>query len=191
MPEVRCQTEIASNGSAPTSKFERLAYRLEWHLKNEGFWVTLVQVSVAGCRWVHLLPRTSETLTSAVDRSAEILNLQPGDLVEVKSEEEIRRTLNRQGKQRGLYFAEGMRRYCNQQMRVLRRVERICVENQPGVIRTLRHTVLLDGAVCDGQTFRCDRMCPYMWREIWLRKMDSQPTAVVPSSTLEPPTLTA
>jgi hypothetical protein len=101
----------------------------------------------------------------------EILNLQPGEWVEVKSMEEIRATLDERGKNRGLLFTDDMRGFAGKRFRVFKRVESIFLEESKQR-RTLKNTVLLDAAYCPGITFRCDRSCFLFWKEVWLRRLD-------------------
>ena len=100
------------------------------------------------------------------------LNLQPGDLVRVKSLERIRETLDAEGKHQKLLFAPSMAEYCGTEMRVQKRVERIVLEASPRQ-RAIKDTVLLEGATCDGV---CHRLCPrqslLFWRECWLEKVN-------------------
>lgn len=99
------------------------------------------------------------------------LNLQPGDLVRVKSLDDIRQTLDAEGKHQHLLFAPSMADFCGREMRVQKRVERIIIEGTPRQ-RRIKDTVLLEGATCDGL---CHRMCPrqslLFWRECWLEKV--------------------
>lgn len=99
------------------------------------------------------------------------LNLQPGDMVRVKSLNEIRQTLDADGKHQHLLFAPSMAEFCGSVMRVQKRVEKIIIEGTPRQ-REIKDTVLLEGATCDGV---CHRMCPrqslLFWRECWLEKV--------------------
>ena len=104
--------------------------------------------------------------------SEEVSNLRPGELVEVKSEAEIRGTLDNEGRLRGLAFLPAMRSFCGQRHRVLKRVERIFME-ESGRTRRVKNTVLLEGVMCDGFPWGCDRSCFYFWREAWLRRVDN------------------
>ncbi len=98
------------------------------------------------------------------------LNLKPGELVRVKSLAEIKSTLDATGKNRSLLFAPSMKDFCGQVLRVRDRVENIVLEGTSRQ-RTLKDTVLLEGATCDGL---CHRMCPrqsfLFWRECWLER---------------------
>jgi len=99
-----------------------------------------------------------------------VLNLQPGEWVEVKSAREIAATLDSEGKHRGLAFFPEMRRMCGKRYRVLRRAERLILETT-GEFKALRNTVLLEGAACDGTSHRaCPRGCLCLVRECWLRR---------------------
>ncbi len=103
---------------------------------------------------------------------AERLNLQPGDLVEVKSKEEIQATLDEEGKNRGLGFGGDMVNYCGRRYRVAKRVEKLVVE-WTGEMRPVRDTVALEGVTCMALELRgCPRNCYHLWREIWLRKVE-------------------
>jgi hypothetical protein len=99
----------------------------------------------------------------------EVLNLQPGEWVEVKSMEEIKATLDTRGKNRGLLFTADMDGYAGKRFRVFKRVESIFLEESKQR-RTLKNTVLLEAVYCPGITFRCDRSCFLFWKEAWLRR---------------------
>ncbi len=98
-----------------------------------------------------------------------ILNLQAGEMVRVKSYEDILRTLDKNGTHHGLAFTFEMRDYCGQILRVFKRVERLYNE-YTHVQRSVRNTVLLEGVYCKGAGFGCDRCCFHFWREAWLER---------------------
>ncbi len=99
----------------------------------------------------------------------ECLNLQPGELVEVKSEQEVRATLDEHGRHRGLLWMPGMARFCGKTYKVHKRVETIMLEST-GELRKIRHTVLLADVMCEN-LYGCDRSCFHYWREAWLRRV--------------------
>ncbi len=102
----------------------------------------------------------------------EILNLQPGEWVEVLSEDEIKATLDEQGKYRGLRFMPEMRRFCGKRFRVFKQVKRILLESNGEMRQVKLPTVYLEGAYCDGEFHGgCDRSCFVLWREGWLRRV--------------------
>ena len=108
----------------------------------------------------------SRTFVSASD---EVLDLQPGEQVEVKSEREVRATLDDQGRHRGLLWMPAMARFCGKRYTVFKRVETIMLEST-GRLRKMRNTVLLTDVMCD-DLYGCDRSCFHYWREAWLRRV--------------------
>jgi hypothetical protein len=111
---------------------------------------------------------------------AESLNLQPGELVEVKSRDDIVTTLNERGGNRGLVFFPGMHLFCGRQYRVKGRLDRLIADGT-GEMRKLKNTVVLEGVTCRcsylgfgvGGCSRCEFA---YWREIWLRRPDNPVT---------------
>lgn len=101
--------------------------------------------------------------------------LDAGDLVRVRSQEEIRSTLDRWQSLKGCGFLSGMAGYCGTTQRVLKRVERF-MDERDYRMKKATGIVLLDGALCSGTgtTGRCDRSCFFFWREEWLEKLDGQ-----------------
>ena len=99
------------------------------------------------------------------------LNLQSGELVEVKSAEEIAATLDAQGRNRGLQFEPEMARHCGHRYRVASPVRAIIAE-ESGKMVQLNNTVILEGLACQGICFHnCPRANYLYWREIWLRRV--------------------
>lgn len=101
---------------------------------------------------------------------------QRGDLVEVKSLEEILSTLDADAKLEGLPFMPEMARYCGRQVRVYRRATKTCVEGLH--LRRMENTVLLEGLRCDGSAHAgCQRACLLFWKEAWLRPVAQAATS--------------
>jgi hypothetical protein len=101
------------------------------------------------------------------------LKLQPGDLVQVKSQEEIIATLDANCRTRGLRFDVGMLRYCGRQFRVAIRAERLIDQRTGKMIYMADQSpcILLDGALCHGDFMQfCPRLEYVFWREAWLKK---------------------
>ncbi len=98
--------------------------------------------------------------------------LQPGDLVRIKSEAQIRATLGLWNELKGCTFMEEMWDYCGTTQRVLKRVERFMDERQYKIKRA-RGLVFLESAICQGTIDfgPCDRSCFFFWREEWLEKI--------------------
>lgn len=102
-----------------------------------------------------------------------ILNLKKGDVVKVRSKEEIEQTLDENNKFKGVEFMEGMWQYCEQTHRVFKRVEKI-LDPWAGRLRKCRNMVILEGLFCHGDPAHapeCDRTCLYYWKEAWLERV--------------------
>lgn len=128
-------------------------------------------------------PRRHGTLTEQDEEPLSTLNLQPGDMVRVKSYEEILATINKSNKNRGLYFDAEMVPYCGGVYRVRSRVERF-LDEKTGVMRYMKTPgVILEGGWC--RSFYSERraFCPRAiyawWREAWLERA---PESSVPST---------
>jgi hypothetical protein len=112
---------------------------------------------------------------------AEPLGLQPGDLAEVKSKDEIMAALGPNNKNRGLIFDGEMLQFCGRRARVLKIVEKI-IEEHTGRMIHLRDCVILDQVTCVGRYHRfCPRAIHTYWREAWLRRVDESSTAAANS----------
>jgi hypothetical protein len=156
--------------------------RLLWHLLRT-FWKRLIAKLLKFIR-----PRGSATAPSSHPlhdsqaqspiplKTAQVLNLRPGELVQVRSEEEIKATLNRNWKNRGLVFEQEMLRYCGKTYRVLGRVNHLIDEKSGRMIRLANDCVILDGCHCAGLDNTARLFCPrspyFYWREAWLRRVE-------------------
>jgi len=99
------------------------------------------------------------------------LNLEAGELVEIKNKEEIMATLREDNRNRGLWFDPEMLPYCGSRARVNRRIEKIIDEPTGRMIR-LRDCIALEGVVCRALYHRfCPRAIEPYWREAWLRRV--------------------
>lgn len=102
----------------------------------------------------------------------ETLDLQPGELVEVKSKEEVFATLDQTGSNRGLRFDIEMLRYCGKRARVQRRVNRLIDEKTGKMVHIKGDCIVLDGFICAADFHQnCPRGIEEYWREIWLRRV--------------------
>jgi len=108
------------------------------------------------------------------------LNLQAGEWVRVKAKREIERTLNRQQKNRGLWFDAEMVPYCEKgSYRVLQRVERIVNEKTGEMMNLSNPCIILEGVTCSGnylyQRMFSPRSEHMYFREIWLERAGDRP----------------
>ena len=106
----------------------------------------------------------------------EELNLRPGELVQIRSYEEILSTLDQRNKNRGLYFDSEMVPYCGGKYRVMDRVERIVNERTGEMSKLPGVCIMMEGVICrswysDRRT-ACPRSIYSYWREIWLRRAE-------------------
>ncbi|MGH9810147.1 MAG: hypothetical protein ACRD9W_23330 [Terriglobia bacterium] len=103
------------------------------------------------------------------------LNLVPGDLVKVKSFDEILNTISIHNSNRGLWFDAEMVMFCGKSYSVRTRVERF-IDEATGRMKTLKTpAVILEGGYCRAcyseQRFFCPRSILPWWREVWLEKI--------------------
>jgi hypothetical protein len=101
------------------------------------------------------------------------LGLQPGELVAIKSLEEVTATLDKQGRNRGLVCDIELTKMCGKEYRVRCRLERM-ISEATGMMREVHGTVILENNMC-----LCARVlggCPRLdftyWREVWLRRIE-------------------
>jgi hypothetical protein len=98
--------------------------------------------------------------------------IQPGDLVEVRSKPEIMATLNTSNKNGGMLFDSEQLPFCGQRARVERKIEQI-IDEPTGKMIKLRDCLILENVVCEGIYHKfCPRGGLPYWRETWLRKVD-------------------
>lgn len=107
------------------------------------------------------------------------LDLEPGDLVEVRSEEEIKATLDKNNRYRGLIFMPSMLEFCGKRYRVYKKVVNIKLETTGHMRKIVTPTVFLEGVLCH----RCDRECYAFWREAWLKRVPENPSSPVTTGT--------
>jgi hypothetical protein len=103
------------------------------------------------------------------------LDLQPGELVRVKSYNEILSTLNVENKNRGLYFDAEHVPYCGGVYPVKTLVKKYIDEKTGRMVSLNNVSVILEGVVCQARYSNCRLFCPRgvypWWREIWLERI--------------------
>ncbi|HZD94415.1 MAG TPA: hypothetical protein VE133_09185, partial [Candidatus Sulfotelmatobacter sp.] len=117
-----------------------------------------------------------------------VLDLKPGELVRVKTFDQIVATLDRRRRNRGMTVCHEMTRCCGTVAEVRYRVTRV-IEERTGKMHELNHTVALqdprggpslcDECLCYGEMGDCPRGELMYWREIWLERLN-QPVESVP-----------
>lgn len=110
-------------------------------------------------------------LRSLVGRRPGQLDLRAGEIVEIRSLEEILATLDLRGERDSLPFMPEMEAWCGKQARVLRRVNKIWDWIHFSGQRRMLDTVILENLRCDGCYHGgCQGDCPLLWKEAWLRR---------------------
>ncbi len=121
---------------------------------------------------IGVIPRGSPTPTEQLD-------LQVGEVVRVKSHEEILATIDTRNRNRGMAFDKEMVRYCGQDLRVIKRMSKIVNESTGKMLHMPNPSVLLEGAYCTSHYSERRLLCPRRavpyWREIWLRRAGGAP----------------
>ncbi len=106
------------------------------------------------------------------------LNLKPGELVRVKSYQEILETLNEKWHNRGMYFDPEEVPFCGGTYEVLRRVEKIIDEKTGRMLNLKNDAIILKDVICLSRYAKCRKFCPRSiyayWREVWLERVASE-----------------
>lgn len=97
---------------------------------------------------------------------------QTGDLVRVRTPEEINSTLDPFKELKGCAFLPEMYQYCGTQQRVLKSMQRF-IDERDYKLKKARGVILLENIICNGTPVfgPCDRCCFLFWREEWLEKL--------------------
>lgn len=158
---------------------------LEYSIK-ERIWHNVKKIPIIGDAGIFILktlratkkPRKSKKLkVSSYDsgnfKHQEILHLKKGDLVKVRSSEEIVKTLDENNKFERCEFMKTMWQFCGKKYKVFKRVEKI-LDPWTNKLRRCKNLVILEGLMCHGDPTHataCDRTCLYYWNEAWLEKV--------------------
>jgi hypothetical protein len=161
VPKFTLGTAEAVDRSPVKSVKRLLAVPWNQHVKK---W--LKQAYYASARWRDASPQIAEK------DFAPAIPFAQGDLVRVRSHEEILSTLDPFKELKGCAFLPSMARYCGTQQRVLRSM-RFFMDERDYKLKKARGVILLENIICNGTaTFgECDRCCFLFWREEWLEKI--------------------
>jgi hypothetical protein len=120
----------------------------------------------------------------------DIQKLSALDWVEVRSKEEILKTLDEKGQLAGMPFMPEMLKFCGQKLQVYKRAHKTCDTVFPIRGRRVDSSVHLDTR-CDGEAHGgCQAGCLLFWKEAWLKPLgdpSSQAIAPAPSTELSKP----
>lgn len=99
-----------------------------------------------------------------------------GDLVEIRSLQEIENTLDESGCLDRLPFMTEMTALCGRRFRVYRGVDKIYDYGRSKTLRRLKDVVLLAAPRCDGSAHGgCQAGCHLLWKTAWLRTVPDRP----------------
>lgn len=117
-----------------------------------------------------LMPRRDPAVGKS--DAPEILDLQPGEMVRVRTKREIEQTLNSASKNRGLWFDVEMHRFCGGVFRVQSSVRTIIDEATGKMLTMKRPCIVLEKVSATGEYLS---LCPQneliYWREAWLQRI--------------------
>jgi len=108
-----------------------------------------------------------------VDKLSSNGPFKPGDIVRVRSKEEIQATLDGWNQLKGCAFMEEMWRYYGTKQKVFKSVNKF-LDERDYLIKKCKNIYLQEGVVCEGikDIAECDRSCFFFWREEWLEKIE-------------------
>ena len=112
-------------------------------------------------------------------------NYRVGDWVEIRTKEEILKTLDGMGQLEGLPFMPEMVKFCGRRFQVFKRAHKTCDTVFPIRGRRMANSVHLDTR-CDGQGHGgCEAGCLLFWKEAWVRRVDGPAGDRQPSGSTE------
>ena len=176
----RCQATEAFNASTPMKTSNLPQYWRELTNGNFGL-LRFIGLAARGfimeiASRVGLLKPLPLRGPGSQSTAVEPLDLQPGDLVQVRSPTEIAATLDEGGLNRGLSFDREMLPYCGRTFRVRDRVRRIIDDKTGRMLNIPKDCLILEGVVCSGERTPGSWFCPReiypYWREAWLRRVE-------------------
>jgi hypothetical protein len=162
--------------------FSGWAYSMYYNLSQAGIGLG------SSMRWMYntvgriwggrIFPREAGCIGEGETTPSADLNLQPGELVRVKSHKEILSTVNVLSRNRGLLWDAELVPYCGGTYRVLKRVTKI-IDERTGMMQEMKNPcIILDSVVCLGKYSGCRMFCPRsiysFWREVWLERVGTQ-----------------
>ena len=187
----RCQATEINRASSHISGFEPGQYVKDVRTRNARLRTVAAGLAVLAFnkyqslsrrflpRWMRLRGGLSYPFYRGTGSGARTpaIDLQPGDLVEIRSKAEIMATLHPDtNNNAGLWFDPEMVPACGRRARVERRVERI-INETTGKMRKLNDCVVLEDVICTGFYRKfCQRAVLMYWRSAWLRPVGDEHT---------------
>ena len=98
-----------------------------------------------------------------------------GDIVKVKSIEEIEEGLDPSMKLDGCLFASEMKKWSGREARIIKIMKNYFDEHSMKMLKVKASLYILEGTICSGEVnsfqARCDHSCHFIWHEKWLENV--------------------
>ena len=184
----RCQATDVRRASRPLPQYDPRQYLRDLTSGNVTLRVFLVGLAVYAFKKYQLmskrvLPRRLQIhggkpypfyQGTGTGARTPIVDVAPGQLVEIRSKDEIMPTLGQDNRNRRMLFDAEMVPFCGTRARVNRHVQRI-IDESTGKMIKLGDCVVLDNVACQGIYHRfCQREIPSYWRSAWLRTLNGK-----------------
>lgn len=168
----RCQATELGAASRQSSAFNLQQYRVE--RETNGTSISRIGAFLASTLLRKVMKQDGSCEGPCRRTPVSHLGLAVGDKVRVKSFEDIVKTLDAQGCNRGLWFDEAeMRPFCGQTSTVSRQITRIIDEGTGELLNLKVPSVVLNETQCSGLSRRfCGRGMLHFWREVWLERAE-------------------
>lgn len=171
-----CQSTELIKATKPLSTKGRLRLCLEDIGSGNVGMATMVKMTVQPVFWKMVEKFIRPRYVQGPLKKTPLINigLKPGDMVEVRSTEEIKQTLNDKGCNRGLRYDYGANQFCGTRFLVRDRLDKIIVEST-GKMLQLQGTVTLEDSTCLCYMTAfggCSRQDLVYWREAWLKPVE-------------------
>jgi hypothetical protein len=122
-----------------------------------------------------IFPRQRGGIPEGRMTPTQTLNLQPGELVRIKTHEQILQTIDSSNRNRGMYWDAELAPYCGKTFKVRDRVTKIIGERTQEMVYMKTPCIALESVVCQAKYSPCRVFCPKQmfpyWREIWLERV--------------------
>ncbi len=194
-----CQTTALFDATSPLAWWDLRQYLRDVTSGNHGVWHMtklllaacyrqLVALGVGYRAWVAAynafqrfaggkpFPIGSGIIEHGKPTPNEVLDLQPGEWVEVKPTAEILATITTSGFNRGMRYDMEMAKYSGDRFRVQKRVIKL-INEQTGVMVPMKSACIqLENVYCRAECtpmrLGCPRASNTYWREIWLKRVE-------------------
>jgi len=180
--DIRQYFEDYTSGNVTFGRLMRsLIYSAYYNLSQSGIGVgrpmrwfyDRIRFLWGGSMW----PRKPGVIPAGTPTPTVSLNLQPGELVRVKSQEQILQTVTTDNLNRGMHWDAELVPYCGGTYRVAKRVFKIIHEKTGKMTEMKTPCIILDEVVCQARYSACRMQCPKAmypyWREIWLERVSA------------------